>query len=136
MDKQKARVWALNTGGNVYALKVCEKEPSIMRTRNGTWWFCGRDNVGICIDMFEYFTSIRLKPGKVGCVDLESLKQLRLVESKRGEKKSQDKAFHRNFRELAAAFSSHHWGTPIVLPILSPPSSFIKKCQAEVKNKR
>ncbi len=38
--------------------------------------------------VLEQFTSIRLEPGQVGRVVLASLKRVRVVEVKRGKKKS------------------------------------------------
>ncbi len=91
MAKRKARmkVWALNTGtdpvvpnGSVYELKVSEEEPpKTQHLFSDRWGFVSNDTTIICADLLEQFTSIKLKPGKVGRINLRTLKALKLVGS-------------------------------------------------------
>ncbi len=85
LKKPRMKVWALNMGNGLYDLTL--STDTSVTVESGPACYFDAESIAICGRVFEKFTSIRLESGQVGRVNLASLKQVRLVEVKRGKKK-------------------------------------------------
>ncbi len=89
--KPRMKIWVLNIGGErdegLYELAISVDEPHVKKG-GGYYCFYQTATLDVCCDVLEQLTSIRLKPGEVGRLNLRNLKALKCVEANHGKEKS------------------------------------------------